>query len=134
MIEAKVSLYLISRERIILLQKVVGFHVLPRLYEFIKVRNEKDGDYFAYQITQVTHREGDLPELWAMVASFTEGKSIVSFFDDGELDGLSKSYADEGWTVRSSKANKTFKADGTSIWTEIAAFQNVHDCDLHQAG
>jgi hypothetical protein len=123
MIEAKVCLYLVSRERIVLLQKVISFHALPRVNEFIKVRKKKDVDYFAYQITQVTHREGDHPELWAMVTSFKEGKSTVSFFEDGELDGISQNYADEGWAIRSSKANKTFKADGTSIWTEIALFQ-----------
>ena len=122
MVEANVSLYLISRERIVRLQKLVSFHALPRLYEFIKVRNKEEGDYFAYQITQVTHREDDLPELWAMVTSFEQGRSIVSFFDDGELDRFSKSHSDEGWAIQSSKPNKVFKADGTSIWTEIASF------------
>src|SRR5215469_1741963 len=115
MIEAKVFLYLVSRERIIRLEKVIGFEAFPRLYEFLKIRNAKGLDHFAYQVVQVTHLEGDKPELWAHATSFTNGKSVVSFFGDDELDDYVQSYVDAGWKRCSSVSNKIFSEDGDSI-------------------
>jgi hypothetical protein len=120
MIEAEVSLYLASRERLARLQKAVAFTVLPRVREFVKVRNREQGDYFAFTVVQVTHCEGGPPELWLQLTSFVQGRSVVSFIEDGELDEYVAGYKQEGWALASLVANRTFRGDGSSVWSELA--------------
>ncbi len=119
-VQAEVSMYLVSGQRIVRLQKTLGFHVFPRLREFVKVRNAKLGDYVAYQIVQVTHREGSIPEIWIHATSLEDGKTLVSFFEDDEMDEWAEGYVTEGWKLCSSKPNRTFNDDGTSIWSKIS--------------
>ena len=120
MIEAEVSLYLASRERLARLQKVIAFPVLPRVREFVKVRNREQGDYFAFTVVQVTHREGGPPELWLQLTSFVGSRSVVDFFEDSELDEYVAGYKQEGWSVGSVTPNRTFRGDGSSVWSELA--------------
>jgi hypothetical protein len=119
MIEAEVSLYLVTRVRLARLQKTIAFRVLPRLREFVKVRNREQGDYFAFSVVQVTHREGGSPELWLHLTNFAGGRSVVSFLEDGELDEYLDGYKQEGWTVASVVPNRTFRDDGSSVWSEM---------------
>jgi len=119
MIESEVSLYLASRERLARLQKSVGFAALPRVCEFVKVRNPEQGDYFAFTVVQVTHREGGPPELWLQLTSFTGGRSVVSFIEDNELDGYIAGYKQEGWALASLVPNRTFRGDGSTVWSEL---------------
>ena len=111
MIDVDVSLYLISRARIPRLQKAVGFVVLPRVREFVKLKNREQGDYFAFTVVQVTHREGGPPELWLQMTSFIGGRSVVSFIEDGELDEYVAGYQQEGWSLASIAPNRTFRDD-----------------------
>ena len=125
MIEAEVSLYLVTRARLAWLQKNVAFPVLPRVREFVKVRNREQGDYFAFSVIQVTHREGGPPELWLHLTAFVGGRSVVSFIEDGELDEYLAGYRQEGWDVASVVPNRTFRDDGSSVWSELAAAEQA---------
>lgn len=118
MIEVEVSLYLASRERLARLQKSVAFAAMPRVSEFVKLVNREQGDYFAFTVVQITHREGGPPELWLQLTSLEGGRSVVDFFEDGELDEYVAGYKQEGWTLGSLIPNTTFRSDGSSIWSE----------------
>ena len=85
-VQVEVSLFLVSRERIVRLQKTLSLTALPRVREFLKVRNARMGDYIAYQVVQVTHREGMTPEIWIHATSLEEKTTSVSFFKDDEID------------------------------------------------
>ena len=99
MIETHVSLYLASRERLASLQKTLSFEALPRMHEFVKVRNREQGDYFAFSVMQITHCEGGLPQLWLHLTTVFDGRVKVSFLDDGELDEYVEGYKQEGWVL-----------------------------------
>jgi hypothetical protein len=116
MIDVDVSLYLVSRARIARLEKTLAFSGLPRVREFVKVRNREQGDYFAFMVVQVTHREGGPPELWLHLTSFVGGRSVIDFFEDAELDEYVEGYRQEGWISASVAPNRTFRDDGTSVW------------------
>jgi hypothetical protein len=92
--------------------------VLPRVREFVKVRNREQGDYFAFTVVQVTHREGGPPELWLNLTTFVGGRSVISVIEDGELDEYVVSYTREGWAVASIVPKRTFRDDGSSVWSE----------------
>ncbi len=121
MVDVNVSLYLVSRERIARLEKTLTLSVLPRLREFVKLRNREQGDYFAFSVVQVTHREDGPPEIWLNLTSFVDGRSVADFIEDGELDEYIESYKQEGWTFASMAPNRTFKDTGESFWSELAA-------------
>lgn len=120
MIDAEVSLYLASRERLARLQKSIAFAALPRVHEFVKVRNREQGDYFAFTVVQVTHREGGPPELWLQLTTSVGGRSVVSFIEDGEFDEYVAGYKQEGWALASLVPNRTIRDDGSSVWTQLA--------------
>jgi hypothetical protein len=120
MIDAYVSLYLISRARLARLQKTIAFAVLPRLREFVKLRNREQGDYFSFTVVLVTHREGGPPELWLHLTKLVGGRSMADFIEDGELDEYIVGYKQEGWALASLVPNTTFRDDGESVWSELA--------------
>lgn len=120
MIEAGVSLYLVSRDRLARLQKTVGFAALPRVREFVKLRNRDQGDYFAFTVVQVTHRESWPPELWLRLTTFVGGRSVADFIADSELDEYIAGYRQGGWVLASLVLNRTFRDDGSSVWSELA--------------
>ncbi|MBX9626383.1 MAG: hypothetical protein K2X82_21465 [Gemmataceae bacterium] len=107
MIEADVQLYLVSRERLARLQKTVGFAAMPRVGEFVKLRNHDQGDYFAFSVVQVTHREGGPPEVWLRLMSSVDGRSVPDFIEDGELDEYVTGYGHEGWEFKSLAPSRT---------------------------
>ena len=96
MIETEVCLYLVSDRRIALLEKVIAFVALPRLGDFVKLANRKQGDHFAFSVVQVTHRENGRPEVWLQLTSSVGGRSKVDFFEDVELDEYVSEYRHEG--------------------------------------
>lgn len=120
MIDAKVSLYLVSKARIVRLEKTVAFAALPRAREFVKLVNREQGDYFAFTVVQVTHREGGAPELWLQLTSFVDGRWAVDFIEDAELDDYAAGYRREGWEVASAVPNRTIRDDGVSVWSQLA--------------
>ena len=110
------------------MQKIVGFVVLPRLHEFVKLRNREQGDYFAFSVVQITHREDGPPELWLHLSSFVGGRSVVSFIEDHELDDYVTGYKQEGWVLASLVTNRTFRDDGESVWSDLAVEDDRDAC------
>ena len=112
MTNALVFLYLVSESRLAFLQKEVEFHALPRKNEWVKLRNREKGDYFAFEVLEVTHREGGLPEVTLNVLKCSETE--YELFEEEELDEYIASYAAEGWLLKSCKANRQFHNRTTS--------------------
>jgi len=111
---------LVSPTRLARLQKSVAFSSLPRVREFVKLRNREQGDYFAFSVVQVTHREGGPPELWLHLTSFVGGQWVVDFFEEAELDEYVEGYKQEGWELASVAPNRVFRDNGKSVWTGLA--------------
>ena len=120
MVEAQVSLYLASHARLARLEKTVAFMALPRIREHVKLRNRELGDNFAFTVVQITHREDSLPELWLHSMSFINGRSVVDFFQDAELEEYIKSYQAEGWIMKSLLPNRSIGKDEYSHWSDLA--------------
>lgn len=96
MIPCLVFLYLDSPSRLVLLEKRIEFHALPRTGEFFKAANRKMGDYFGFRIGEVTHRETTGPELMLDRLPPSDGRDTA--FTEQELDEYVASYLVEGWT------------------------------------
>ena len=114
MIDVNLSLYLPSRMRLARLRKIVAFFALPRLRELVKIRNREQGDYFAFSVVEVTHREDGPPELWLFPTSKVNARSVASFFEDSELDEYVTGYEQEGWAL-ASLVNRTWDSEA-SVW------------------
>lgn len=64
MISVQFSIWLASKTRWAHLTKSIEMPAVPRLGEFVKFRNEQQGDYFSWEVSQVTYREGGATEAW----------------------------------------------------------------------
>ena len=93
------TLYWVSDQRIACLSKQLDLPVLPRTGEFIKIRNQKLGDYFAFMVTEVTHREGRIPEIRLRI-DYRPGDDLPA---DPDLESDINTYVAEGWTLASLK-------------------------------
>ena len=120
---ADVAMYMATPKRLVRLTKRMSFSTLPRLNEFIKVKNESLGDYFAFLVVQVTHKEDGSPELWIHTSSFVDGRSQISFWPEEELDDWISSYAKEGWELQSDVENRTFREDNGSTCLEFSGIR-----------
>lgn len=112
---ADVTMYMVTPKRIVRLAKRMSFSSLPRLNEFIKVKNGSLGDYFAFLVVQVTHQEDGFPELWIHTSSLVDGRAQISFWPEEELDDWISSYVKEGWDFQSDVENQIFREDNGSM-------------------
>ena len=62
----------------------------------MKFRNEKLGDYFAFEVTQVTHREGGQVEIQTDLLD-NVNQRMYSFEEEEDLDEYFCAYLAEGW-------------------------------------
>lgn len=90
------SIWLATKTRLAHLSKHIDMPVMPRVGEFVKFKNEKVGDYFAFKITQVTYREGRETEVWTELLDNVDDR-MYSFEDEEEFDEYFQSYLAEGW-------------------------------------
>jgi hypothetical protein len=90
------SIYLASKTRWAHLTKIVDVPAMPRVGEFVKFRNEQMGDYFAFDITQVTYRESCGAEIMTALLDNIDDR-MYSFEEERELDRYVDSYLAEGW-------------------------------------
>ncbi|MBS1808751.1 MAG: hypothetical protein JST84_11210 [Acidobacteria bacterium] len=95
-IEIEFSLWLASKTRCAHLSKIISLPAIPRAGEFIKFRNEQQGDYFALAITQVTYREDGIVEVWTELLDNIDNR-MYSFEEEQEFDEYFESYLEEGW-------------------------------------
>jgi hypothetical protein len=114
-IVADVAMYLATPKRLVRLTKRLSFCTLPRLNEFIKIKNQSLGDYFAFLVVQITHKEDGVPELWIHTSIFLNGRTRISFWPEEELDEWIASYEEEGWELQSDVENRMFREDDGSM-------------------
>jgi len=108
------SIWLASKTRKAHLIKIIPMPIVPRVGEWIKFRNEKVGDYFAWQITQVTYRESGQIEVWTELLNNTDDRGY-SFDTEEEFDEYFASYIAEGWRCeRGIGPNRRYKGDTNS--------------------
>jgi len=113
-------MYMATPHRLVNLTKRLSFHTLPRLQEFITIRNDTLGDYFAFMVVQITHKEGGIPELWIHATSYVDGRSQISFWPEDEFDEWITSYEKEGWQKQGDVENRTFREEDDSIWLRFS--------------
>ncbi len=96
-VDVRVSIWVASPTRWAHLEKVIAMSVVPRVGEFLKLRNRELGDYFPWKVTEITHREGGAIELSTELLDNIDGR-WYSFESESELDECFQSYLGEGWT------------------------------------
>jgi hypothetical protein len=94
--EIEFSIWLASKTRWAHLTKVISMPTVPRVGEFMKFRNEKVGDYFAFEVIQVTYREVGPLEVSTELLDNTDDR-MYSFEEEPEFDEYLNSYLKEGW-------------------------------------
>lgn len=90
------SIWLASKTRWTHLTKVIEMESVPRIGEFMKFNNKEVGDYFAWEVTQITYRESGAIEVWTELLDDID--SLGYFFEEEEeFDECFESYLTEGW-------------------------------------
>jgi hypothetical protein len=113
---AEVMLYLLSKERILRLGKVINFKIFPRLNEWIQIHIKDKWSDLSYQVVQITHREKGIPEIWLKASSSEGNNQGVSYFEDKDMNNYAKAYLKSGWRKLSEKKNTTYRKNGLPIW------------------
>ena len=112
-VDVEFSIWLASKTRWVHLTKAITLPTVPRVGEFMKFRNEKLGDYFAWEIREVTYREQGEIEVWTELLDDVDGRGY-SFEEENEFDEYHESYLAEGWrSPHSVKPNTRYKGDGS---------------------
>lgn len=107
-IEIEFSIWLASKTRWAHLTKSVSMLALPRVGEFVKFCNREQGDYFAWRISQITHRESGAIEVWTELLNDVDQRGY-SFDTEEEFDAYYQSYLAEGWRCeRGIRPNKRY--------------------------
>jgi hypothetical protein len=96
MITIEFSIWLASKSRWAHLTKMIGMPVVPRVGEFVKFSNAKNGDYFAWKVSQVTYRENGSIEVWTELLENIDNRGF-SFETEDEFDDFFQSYVAENW-------------------------------------
>ena len=90
---------------------------MPRVGEFLKLANRKVGDYFSWEVTDVTYREGGSVEIATELLENIQDRGF-SFETEEEFDEYLNSYIAEGWRcdrpVSENKRVKNQSPGGTS--------------------
>lgn len=91
-------IYLATKTRWVHLEKTLELPAVPRVGEFVKFANSRMGDYFAFEISEVTYREGGRVEVMTALLNDVDAR-MYSFDDEAEFDEYYSSYLAEGWTA-----------------------------------
>jgi hypothetical protein len=104
------SIWLATKTRWAHLTKDIDMPVMPRVGEFMKFKNGKAGDYFAFKVAQVTYREGGDTEVWTELLDNVDNR-MYSFEEEAEFDEYFASYLQEGWSCeRGVGPNRRYKS------------------------
>ncbi|WP_425618791.1 hypothetical protein NA78x_002507 [Anatilimnocola sp. NA78] len=96
MITVEFSIWLASKTRWAHLTKMIEMQTVPRVGEFVKFSNAKNGDYFSWKVSQVTHRESGSIEVWTELLDNIDNRGF-SFETEDEFDEFFQSYVTESW-------------------------------------
>jgi hypothetical protein len=96
MFDLEFSIWIASKTRRSHLTKTIKMQAMPRVGEWIKLKNDVVGDYFAWKITEITHRECGHTEVSTELLNNTDGRGY-SFENEDEFDEYFQSYISEGW-------------------------------------
>jgi hypothetical protein len=83
--EIQFSIWMATKTRWAHLTKNVSMVAMPRVGEFVKFKNEKVGDYFAWKIAQVIYREDGEIAAWTDLLNNTDDR-MYSFEEEEEFD------------------------------------------------
>jgi hypothetical protein len=107
------SIWLASKTRWAHLTKAIQMQTVPRVGEFMKFQNTQLGDYFAWEVRQVTYRETGEVEVWTELLNNIEDRGY-SFDTEEEFDEYVQAYLAEGWQcARGIQPNKPYKGSGS---------------------
>lgn len=95
-VDIEFSIWLAIRTRWAHLCKLIDLPTVPRVGEYMKFTNEKLGDYFGWEVTQVTYRESGAIEVWTELFDNIDER-MYSFETEEEFDECFASYVAEGW-------------------------------------
>ena len=108
-IEVRFHIWIASKTRWAHLSKLIVMPTVPRVGEYMKFRNTELGDYFAWQVTDVTYREGGAVEVSTELLENIDERGY-SFEAEAEFDEYFQSYLAEGWTCdRGIGPNRRYK-------------------------
>ena len=96
--EIKFHIYLATKTKWAHLTKVIDMPAVPRKREFVKFQNAIVGDYFGFEVVDVTYRESGAIEVMTNVLNNVDNR-MYSFEeeDEAEFEEYINSYIDEGW-------------------------------------
>jgi hypothetical protein len=108
-IDVQVSIWLASKTRWVHLTKTIAFPAVPRVGEYLKLRNAAQGDYFAWKVSQITYREAGEIAVWTELLNNIDDRGY-SFEEEAAFDDYLQSYLAEGWATKHGvKPNRRFK-------------------------
>jgi len=84
---AEFSIWIASKSKLAHLSKEIELNVLPRVGEFIKFKNDEVGDYFAWEIRQITYHELGRIEIWTELLN-NHDNCGYSFEDEEDFQEL----------------------------------------------
>ena len=97
MIEMEISIWMATKERWVHLVKKIFLPVVPRVGEFMKFHSEQMGDYFSWEVSEITYRESGVIEVWTELLDNVDDR-LYSFEEESEFDEYYNAYLSEGWT------------------------------------
>ncbi|MGF1723356.1 hypothetical protein [Photobacterium nomapromontoriensis] len=110
MIKIEFSIWMATKDKWVHLLKSIHLPCVPRVGEFMKFHSDSLGDYFAWQVSEVTYRESGKVEVWTELLDNVDDR-MYSFEDDAEFEECLAAYLSEGWSApRGVTSNKRYVA------------------------
>ena len=107
--EIKFSIWIATKTRWAHLTKKIDMMSVPKVGEFVKFTNAEMGDYFPWEVTQVTYRENGEIEVWTELLDNIDDRGY-SFETEQEFDECYQSYLSECWVCdRGPQENTRYK-------------------------
>lgn len=111
LIEIEFSIWLASKTKWVHLTKNISLASVPRVGEFIKLNNNTVGDYFTWEVKDVTYQENGIIQVSTELLNNIDER-MYSFEDDAEFIEYFNSYLKAGWqSLHGVKVNRHFIKD-----------------------
>ena len=104
------KIYLATKSKWAHLTKTIEMPAVPRIGEFVKFKNAEMGDYFGFEVLEVTYRESGEIEIMTELFENIDNR-MYSFEDASEFDEYYQSFLREGWVCeRGIGPNRRYKS------------------------